>query len=106
MHTYEIRVQGQLDQHWSEWSSGLTISYAASGNTVLRGPLADGAALHGVLSKVRDLALPRLPVNRVGESGPDPSSPWHPLSRTACGPDGPSHGITWPGPRFRCDVLQ
>jgi hypothetical protein len=64
MHTYEIRVQGQLDQHWSAWFNGLAISYAAFGNTVLRGPLVDQAALHGVLSKVRDLALPLLAVSR------------------------------------------
>jgi len=75
MHTYEIRVQGQLDQHWSAWFNGLAISYDADGNTILRRPLADEAALHGVLSKVRDLALPLLAVNRVAESGPHPSSP-------------------------------
>jgi hypothetical protein len=64
MHTYEIRVQGQLDQHWSEWFNDLAISYDADGNTVLRGPLVDEAALHGVLSKVRDLALLLLAVSR------------------------------------------
>jgi len=64
MHTYEIHVQGQLDQHWSEWFSGLTISYDADGNTVLHGPLVDEAALHGVLNKVRDLALPLLALSR------------------------------------------
>jgi hypothetical protein len=64
MHTYAIRVQGHLDQHWSAWFDGLTISYDADGTTVLRGPLVDEAALHGVLSKVRDLALPLLSVNR------------------------------------------
>lgn len=36
MHTYEIRVQGHLDQHWSAWSSGLAISYDTDGTTVLR----------------------------------------------------------------------
>ena len=75
MYTYEIRVQGQLDQHWSAWFNGMAISYDADGNTVLRGSLVDEAALHGVLSKVRDLALPLLAVNRVAESGPNPSSP-------------------------------
>jgi hypothetical protein len=64
MHSYEIRVQGQLDQHWSEWFDGLTISHDADGTTILRGPLVDEAALHGVLSKVRDLALPLLEVRR------------------------------------------
>ena len=67
MHTYEIRVQGRLDPHWSEWFNGLTISYDADGNTVLRGPLVDEAALHGVLNKVRDLALP--PARREQRAG-------------------------------------
>jgi hypothetical protein len=60
MHIYEIRVRGQLDQHWSPWFDGLTISYDEDGNTLLRGPFPDDAALHGVLMKVRDLALPLL----------------------------------------------
>ncbi len=64
MYRYEIRVQGHLDQRWSEWFDGLTISYDGDGNTVLRGPLVDEAALHGVLIKVRDLALPLLAVSR------------------------------------------
>ncbi len=64
MYSYEIRVQGQLDQHWSAWFNDLAISYDADGNTVLHGPLVDEAALHGVLNKVRDLALPLLEVRR------------------------------------------
>ena len=65
MHWYEIRVQGHLDQRWSAWFAGIAITYDADDNTVLRGPLVDEAALHGVLSKVRDLAVPLLAVNRV-----------------------------------------
>jgi hypothetical protein len=68
MPSYEIRVQGRLDQHWSTWFDGLTISYEGEDITVLRGALADEAALHGILMKVRDLALPLLAVNRVPES--------------------------------------
>ncbi len=64
MHSYEIRVQGRLDQRWSAWFDDLVISYDADGSTVLRGPLVDEAALHGVLNKVRDLALPLLEVRR------------------------------------------
>jgi hypothetical protein len=64
MYKYEIRVQGHLDQRWSEWFDGLMISYDTDDNTVLRGPLVDEAALHGVLIKVRDLALPLLAVSR------------------------------------------
>ncbi len=54
MNVYEIRVQGHLDQRWSEWFGRLTISYEGDGSTVLRGPLPDEAALHGVLIKVRE----------------------------------------------------
>jgi hypothetical protein len=65
MPIYEIRVQGRLDQRWSSWFDGLTLSYEGDDITVLRGPLVDEAALHGVLIKVRDLALPLLAVSRV-----------------------------------------
>ena len=65
MNVYEIRVQGHLDRRWSDWFEGLTISYEGDGSTVLRGPLPDEAALHGVLIKVRDLALPLIGVNRM-----------------------------------------
>ena len=65
MNRYEIRVQGHLDQRWSAWFDGLTMTYDSDDNTVLRGPLVDEAALHGVLIKVRDLALPLLAVNRI-----------------------------------------
>ena len=74
MTIYEIRVQGHLDQRWSAWFDGLTMTYDADGNTVLRGPLVDEAALHGVLIKVRDLTLPLLAVNRVEGSGAEPES--------------------------------
>jgi hypothetical protein len=68
MPIYEIRVQGSLDQRWSSWFDGLTISYEGEEITVLRGSLIDEAALHGVLIKVRDLALPLLAVSRVQDS--------------------------------------
>ena len=68
MNSYEIRVEGHLDQEWSEWFEGLTISHDAEGNTVLHGPRVDQAALHGVLMKIRDLTLPLLAVNQVGTS--------------------------------------
>jgi len=74
MNWYEIRVQGHLDRRWSAWFAGLAIIYDTDDNTVLRGPLVDEAALHGVLIKVRDLALPLLAVNRVEGSGAGPES--------------------------------
>ena len=60
---YQIRLQGHLDSHWSAWFEGLTITNEANGEAVLRGPLADQAALHGVLIKVRDLGLPLLAIS-------------------------------------------
>ena len=77
MSIYEIRVQGHLDQRWSTWFDGLTITYEGDDVTVLRGPLVDEAALHGILIKVRDLTLPLLAVSRVAGHGPDPSSAEH-----------------------------
>ena len=68
MPIYEIRVQGRLDQCWSTWFEGLTISYEDDDITMLHGPIGDEAALHGILIKVRDLALPLLAVSRVPES--------------------------------------
>jgi hypothetical protein len=76
MIVYEIRVKGHLDHHWSAWFNGLTISCEEDGSTLLPGLLPDEAALHGVLMKIRDLALPLLAVNQVatGESEEDDQS--------------------------------
>ncbi len=64
MPIYEIRVAGHLDQRWSAWFDGLMLTYDGN-TTILRGALADEAALHGVLIKVRNLALPLLAVRRI-----------------------------------------
>ena len=62
---YEIRVRGVLDRHWSGWFEGLQVSRDAPGQTLIAGPVADQAALHGLLAKVRDLGLPLLSVQRI-----------------------------------------
>lgn len=54
---YEIRVRGQLDNHWSEWFDGLTLTPLENGETLIAGPIQDQAALHGVLAMIRDLGL-------------------------------------------------
>lgn len=59
---YSIRVKGHLASHWAIWFDGLTITNEPNGEAILCGPLADQAALHGVLIKVRDLGLPLLAV--------------------------------------------
>ena len=59
---YEIRVKGHLDNRWTDWFSGLTITSLDNGETLLTGSVVDQAALHGVLRKVRDLGMPLLSV--------------------------------------------
>jgi hypothetical protein len=60
---YEIRVQGHLAADWSDWFEELTICQKSNGETVLSGSL-DQAALHGILTKIRDLGLALVAVNR------------------------------------------
>lgn len=62
---YEIRLKGHLDDRWSEWFEGLSITLDENGDTLLCGPVPDQAALHGLLKKVRDMGMPLVSVNRV-----------------------------------------
>ena len=62
---HEIRVQGRLDDRWVDWLEGLALTREDDGTTTLTGPLADQAALHGVLNTIRDLNLPIVSVRRV-----------------------------------------
>jgi hypothetical protein len=62
---YVIRLKGHLASRWAEWFEGLTMTYTALGETILAGPIADQAALHGVLDRVRDLNVELISVNRV-----------------------------------------
>lgn len=62
---YEIRVQGYLDQEWSEWFDRMSIAHETDGVTALTGAIADQAALYGVLIRVRNLGLPLVSVNIV-----------------------------------------
>jgi hypothetical protein len=63
---YEIRVNGVLDSHWSAWFEGLAVTSDETGQTTITGVVADQAALHGLLAKVRDLGLPLLSVRHLG----------------------------------------
>ena len=62
---YEIRLKGRLDGRWATWFDGLSLSHESDGTTVLSGPVIDQAALHGLLSKVRDLGLPLISVTQI-----------------------------------------
>jgi hypothetical protein len=62
---YQIRVNGVLDSGWSAWFDGLQITSDDRGETAIAGPIADQAALHGLLAKIRDLGLELLEVRRT-----------------------------------------
>jgi hypothetical protein len=62
---YQIRVRGHLSDAWVEWFDGLAIENLPNGESLLSGPVADKAALHGLLTKVRDLNLTLLAVALV-----------------------------------------
>jgi hypothetical protein len=64
---YEIKIKGQLDQRWSEWFAGLTLTYLEGNMTLLSGSLDDQAALHGLLERIRDLNLMLISVSCGGQ---------------------------------------
>jgi hypothetical protein len=65
---YRFHVHGHLDDRWSEWLGGFAVQRQDDGTTVLRGPVADQAALHGVIACIRDLGLTLLAVDSEGRS--------------------------------------
>ncbi len=62
---YRLRVSGQLDQHWSAWFDGLTLTHEDDGSTSLTGTVTDQAELHGLLTKIRDLGVTLISVTVV-----------------------------------------
>lgn len=69
---YEIRIQGRLDSRWAAWLDGMTVDPEGDGITLIRGPIIDQPALHGVLERLRDLSVPLISVAQV-DPLPDPS---------------------------------
>ena len=61
----EIRVKGQIDEHWSDWFEGLTVTHTDHKETVLTGLVVDQSAMYGLLAKLRDLGLPLLSVSTL-----------------------------------------
>jgi hypothetical protein len=75
---YQIRIKGHLDRRWTEWFGNVTITLEDNGETLLTCPVADQAALYGLLRKVRDLSLPLISVTRAQTDqidGPDFKQP-------------------------------
>jgi hypothetical protein len=59
---YVITVRGHLDDQWSVWFEGMTITNVANGEALLAGQVVDQAALQGLITKIRDLGLPLIAV--------------------------------------------
>ena len=59
----EIRVQGRIDEHWSDWFEDFEIAHTERGETILTGDVADQSALYGLLARLRDLGLPLISVD-------------------------------------------
>ena len=66
---YRIVVQGELDGNWSEWLGGMAVTYEARGDdtgvTTLTGTVTDQSALRGILSRIWDLNLIVISVDRI-----------------------------------------
>ena len=62
---YQIRIKGHLGPQWTDWFGSMTITLEDNGDTLLTGPVADQAALHGLLKRVRDLGMPLISALRV-----------------------------------------
>ena len=65
--TYRVRVQGRLDENWSDWLGGMAVVTENDDDgptiTTLSGDVPDQAALHGLLNRIRDLGLPLIEVH-------------------------------------------
>lgn len=70
---YQIRVVGYLDESWSDRFSGMAILQCETGRpkpeTTLIGPLADQAALFGVLNALYNMRLPLIAVECLSVEG-------------------------------------
>jgi hypothetical protein len=64
---YRIRVRGTLDPEWSAWFEGMKVE-AVDGSTSTLTGLRDQAALHGLLTKVRDLGLEIVSVETLDQA--------------------------------------
>ena len=73
---YDLRVEGHLDEHWSSWFGGLTLTHDDDGTTTLQGVVTDQTELHGLLAKIRDLGATLISVkatNAPDEPGCPPA---------------------------------
>ncbi len=72
--SYQIKVKGTLDEQWSDWFNDMTIEVESASDgtsiTTLTGPVADQVKLRGIVSKIWDLNLTVISVNRIESERP------------------------------------
>lgn len=78
---YEFRINGHLDLSWARWFEGLILIHESDGTTTLIGPVIDQAALHGLLTKLRDLGVTLISVQTI--DGPGDATSIHKTTKTA-----------------------
>jgi hypothetical protein len=62
---YEIRLRGHLDERRARQFEGLRMTLLPEGETLLSGPVVDQSALHGILSRIRDMGMPLVYVRLI-----------------------------------------
>jgi hypothetical protein len=67
----EIRVKELLDESWSEWLEGFTLTHTDQKETILTGSVVDQATLYGLIAKLRDLGVTLMAVNWGAQTAPD-----------------------------------
>ena len=67
---YMIRIKGHLAPFWAETFGGMRLTLTRNGETLITGPVADQAALHGLLAMIRDLNLTLISVKRIKPEHP------------------------------------
>jgi hypothetical protein len=90
---YEIRLRGQLDECWSDWFEGFTLTNESDGTTTLTGPVIDQAALHGLLRRVGDLGVALISVNVLAAGASNfvaDGNTMHPRSQSDRSPSRPT----------------
>lgn len=83
---YEIRIDGHLDRRWAAWFDGMDLVTNDDGTSVLRGPVVDQSALHGLLDRLRDMGVPLRSLTELEPAAPEvPDLPEQPSPHNPSG---------------------